>query len=94
MFVNFLGYSYPRNHVSTNQQNCENPRTLAPTNKYDFAVHDPWLSFVSNSVAQNDYCKVVYDGSANCDYEINSTMALSSRHFSNVIQLLLFIKNS
>ena len=54
-----------------------------------FAVRAPWLSFVSTSVAKNDYCKVVYDGSANYDYEINGTMALSSRHFSNVIQLPL-----
>ena len=75
MLVNFEGYSYPRNHVSTNQQN---PRTLAPTSKYVFAVRAPWLSFVSTNVAKNDYCKVVYDGSTNYDYEINGTMALSS----------------
>ena len=30
--------SYPRNYVPTNQQNIDNLRTLAPTNKHDSTV--------------------------------------------------------
>ena len=30
--------SYQRNHIPNNQQNVDNPRTLAPTNKYDSTV--------------------------------------------------------
>ena len=30
--------SYSQNYIHSNQQNFDNPRTLAPSNKYDFTV--------------------------------------------------------
>ena len=30
--------SYPQNYVPMNQQNIDNPQTLAPKNKYDSTV--------------------------------------------------------
>ena len=33
-----LQTSYPRNYVATNQQDFDNPRTLAPTSKNDSTV--------------------------------------------------------
>ena len=34
--------SYPQNYVPMNQQNIDNPQTLAPKNKYDSIVIETW----------------------------------------------------